>query len=42
MQNTKREQLELEKLWCLGEDYDDQCRALAKNYSEVLAMDLTK
>ena len=39
MLEDKREEMELEKLWALGEEYDDQCRAMSKNYQEVLAME---
>ncbi len=39
MTESKREEMELEKLWTLGEQYDDQSRALAKNYEEVMEME---
>ena len=40
MSDEKREEMELEKLWALGEEYDDQCRAMAMNYEESLLMEL--
>jgi len=39
MLEEKRQEMELEKLWTLGEEYDDQCRAMARNYEDALLME---
>ena len=31
-----REKYELEKLWCLGEEYDDQCRNMRLTMSDEI------